>query len=117
MLPEHMPALEEKEAERFLKQDKKPLTENEKKYLERCREIYKNHPIKWIPINYDNIEIKKLSSSHILSNFDCSLDDDLGCNDFIHTEALLFQREKQGITYLFFSNNKIVGYTTIAMSS
>jgi ribosomal protein S18 acetylase RimI-like enzyme len=70
-------------------------------------------------IDFDKLESKKLDDSCNLSNFDCSLEDDLGCNDFIHKEkeALLFQKERQGITYLFFYNEKIVGYVTLAMSS
>jgi GNAT superfamily N-acetyltransferase len=54
-----------------------------------------------------------------LSSFCCDKDDDLGCNDFIHKEeeAKLFQKERQGITYLFFIDGIMVGYATLAMSS
>jgi len=46
MKPQHMPILEGKEAKKFIEQDKKPLSEKDKKHLEKCLEIYKNNPIK-----------------------------------------------------------------------
>lgn len=62
---------------------------------------------------------RKLSLTDNLDEFNCSIDDDLGCNDFIHNEkeAKLFQKEKEGITYLFFLGKKIVAFVTLAMSS
>ena len=42
--------------------------------------------------------------------------DEMGLNEFIHNEALQFQKEKMGITYLFFYNNDIVGFATLTMS-
>jgi GNAT superfamily N-acetyltransferase len=70
-------------------------------------------------INVDNLEIKKLTPEDDLTDFKCDLDDDLGCNDFIHRdeEAKKFQAEHQGITYLFYNNSELVGYVTVAMSS
>lgn len=111
-----MPVLEGKDAKRFIEQDKKPLSSKQKEYLKNCLEIYEKNPIKQILIDFDKIEIKKLDISSELTNFDCSLDDNLGCNDFIRNESLLFQKERQGITYLFFYKNKIVGYSTLSMS-
>jgi hypothetical protein len=46
MLPKHMPTLEGKEAERFIKQDKKPLSRRQKAHLKQCLELYKKNPIK-----------------------------------------------------------------------
>jgi hypothetical protein len=57
-----------------------------------------------------------LTDEHNLSAFDCSIEDEMGLNEFIHKEALQFQREKMGITYLFFYQGTIVGFATIAMS-
>ena len=57
-----------------------------------------------------------LNGSHDLSAFDCSFEDEMGLNEFIHDEALQFQNEKMGITYLFFYGNIIVGFATLAMS-
>jgi len=48
--------------------------------------------------------------------FDCSLGDELGLNEFIHKEALQFQNENMGITYLFFFYDVIVGFATLSMS-
>lgn len=37
--------LDGKDAEKFIQQDKEPLSEEEIKDLERCRELYKKNPI------------------------------------------------------------------------
>ena len=63
-----------------------------------------------------DLRYEKLSSEHDLSTFDCSLKDEMGLNEFIHQEALQFQNEKMGVTYLFFYNDFIVGFATLAMS-
>ena len=47
MLPQHPPILVGKDAKRFIDQDKRPLTSEEKDDLRRCLEIYKKNPIKW----------------------------------------------------------------------
>jgi len=62
------------------------------------------------------LQFEILNSKHNLSSFDCSKDDELGLNEFIHDEALAFQKENLGITYLFFYNGVIVGFATLAMS-
>lgn len=62
------------------------------------------------------LQFEILNSKHNLSTFDCSKDDELGLNEFIHDEALAFQKENLGITYLFFYNGVIVGFATLAMS-
>jgi hypothetical protein len=46
MLPKHMPTLEGKEADEFIKQDKKPLSRRQKAHLQQCLELYKKNPIK-----------------------------------------------------------------------
>lgn len=46
MLPKHMPTLEGKDAEKFIKQDKKPLSSAQKKHLKKCLELYEKNPIK-----------------------------------------------------------------------
>ena len=70
-------------------------------------------------INFQKIIFRKLEPTDNLDAFNCDIDDDGGCNDFIHNEneAKLYQKEKHGITYLFFYENAIVGYITLAMSS
>jgi len=70
-------------------------------------------------IDFDKVKHRKLDLSDDLSDFDCSLEDDLECNEFIHREdeAKLFQKERQGITYLFFYEGTQIGYVTLGMSS
>jgi hypothetical protein len=46
MLPQHIPTLEGKDAEKFIAQDKTPLTTEQKAHLEKCRAVYKKNPIK-----------------------------------------------------------------------
>jgi len=46
MRPEHMPALKGKDANRFIKQDKKPLKSGQKQHLKKCLETYTKNPIK-----------------------------------------------------------------------
>ncbi|MCL2135405.1 MAG: hypothetical protein FWH37_07645 [Candidatus Bathyarchaeota archaeon] len=60
---------------------------------------------------------KILSSETDLSNFNCNIDDELGLNDFIHKDALTYQQEGMGVTHLFYDDDKIVGYVTLAMHS
>ena len=60
---------------------------------------------------------KILNSESDLSNFNCSIDDELGLNDFIHNDALTYQQEGMGVTHLFYDDDKIVGYVTLAMHS
>jgi len=70
-------------------------------------------------IDFDKIWFKKLELSDDLSAFQCDKDDDSGCNDFIRKpeEAKQYQKERHGITYLFFQEETMIGYVTIAMSS
>ena len=46
MLPRHMPTLEGDDAERFVKQDKKPLSRRHKEHLKQCLALYKKNSIK-----------------------------------------------------------------------
>lgn len=61
------------------------------------------------------------NSEHLddLQLFKCDKDDDNGCNDFIHNEneAKKYQKERHGVTYLFFYEETMIGYVTLAMSS
>jgi predicted GNAT family N-acyltransferase len=67
-------------------------------------------------IKAEELRFEILNERHNLSQFDCSKDDETGLNEFIHDEALQFQKENLGVTYLFFHNNVIVGFATLAMS-
>lgn len=67
-------------------------------------------------IKPEELSFRVLQPSDDLSKFDCSLDDSMGINQFIHSEALDYQKEKLGVTYLFFYKNEIVGFATLAMA-
>jgi hypothetical protein len=69
---------------------------------------------KFVP---SDLSVKKLDAQTDLSGFDCSESDDLGLDEFIHKEALDYQKESMGITYLFYNSDEIVGYITVAMGS
>jgi predicted GNAT family N-acyltransferase len=69
-----------------------------------------------IDIEPSELTYEILNDSHDLSVFDCSVKDEMGLNEFIHQEALQFQRENMGITYLFFYKKTVVGFATLAMS-
>lgn len=68
-------------------------------------------------INLEELTAKTLNENIDLGCFDCSVDDPLELNEFIHKEALQYQKESMGITYLFYYNDLIVGYVTIAMGA
>lgn len=67
-------------------------------------------------IDTTDLEIKVLESSDDLTSFNYSKNDIMELNEFIHKQALLYQKENLGVTYLFFYQDKIVGFVTIAMS-
>jgi hypothetical protein len=46
MKPVHMPVLKGKDAKRFIEQDTKPLSSEQKEYLKKCQETYEKKPIK-----------------------------------------------------------------------
>ena len=65
----------------------------------------------------NDFSVKKLDAQTDLTGFDCSETDNLGLDEFIHKEALGYQKESMGVTYLFYNNDKIAGYITVAMGS
>ena len=67
-------------------------------------------------IESQGLEFKILERSDGLSTFDCSEDDVMGLNEFIHSEAMQYQEGNLGVTYLFLYNKRIVGFATVAMS-
>jgi hypothetical protein len=62
------------------------------------------------------LTVKTLEQSDELSRFDCSKNDSMGLNEFIHSEATRYQEEKLGVTYLFYYVGQTVGFATLAMS-
>jgi hypothetical protein len=71
------------------------------------------------PVDFYRVWFRKLQQSDDLQSFKCDKDDDNGCSDFIHkdVEAKQYQKERHGITYLFFHEETMIGYVTLAMSS
>lgn len=67
-------------------------------------------------ISPDELSYKRLEQTDNLSTFDCSKDDAMGLNEFIHEEAKQYQKERLGVTYLFHYKKQIVGFATLAMS-
>lgn len=67
-------------------------------------------------IKPEELSFRVLQQSDDLTEFDCSLNDSMGLNEFIRREALDYQREKLGVTYLFYYRNEVVGFATLAMS-
>lgn len=67
--------------------------------------------------NVRDFSVKKLDAQTDLSGFDCSDNDELGLDEFIHKEALEYQEEGMGVTHLFYNDDKIAGYITVAMGS
>ena len=63
----------------------------------------------------ENFTYEKLSEDVDLSSFCCDREDYSGVNDFIHNQALDYQRGLYGVTYLFYFHDEIVGAATIAM--
>ena len=58
----------------------------------------------------NDFSVKKLDAQTDLTGFVCSESDNLGLDEFIHKEALGYQKESMGVTYLFYNSDKIAGY-------
>lgn len=71
------------------------------------------HPEKF---NSSHLTVEKLSKKHDLSSFHCNKDDISKVDDFIHNEALKYQKENMGISHLFFYNDEIIGFVTLSMT-
>jgi GNAT superfamily N-acetyltransferase len=63
----------------------------------------------------EHLVVKQITEDVDLSGFDCSRDDTLGLNEFIHKEAIKYQNDCMGSTYMFYYQDFLVGYVTIAM--
>jgi len=70
-----------------------------------------------IKIHFSDLKWKILEPTDNLSDFDCSKNDIMKLNEFIHKEALDYQKENLGVTYLFLYQGKIVGFATLAMGN
>ena len=63
----------------------------------------------------NDFTVKKLDDKVDLSSFNCCDNDDLGLDEFIHKEAFEYQQQGMGVTYLFYNDDQIAGYVTVAM--
>jgi len=68
-------------------------------------------------IDFSLISFEILGEHIDFSNFNCNLYDYSGVNDFIHKEALDYQNENLGVTYVYFYDEKIIAFATISMNS
>ena len=66
----------------------------------------------------EQLKFEKLDRQD-LSSFDCRDDgkDEQGLQEFIEKEALNYQQENLGVTYLILLNEKVVAFLTVAMTS
>ncbi|WNZ28650.1 MAG: GNAT family N-acetyltransferase [Candidatus Bathyarchaeota archaeon] len=64
-------------------------------------------------MNLENIDIEILSKKRDISCFSCGEKD---IDEFIHTEAMIFQNERLGVTYLFFYEKQLIGFVTLGMA-
>ena len=67
-------------------------------------------------ITISDLTFQILSEDSDLSFFHCDRNDELGVDEFIHKEALDYQRGHYGVTYLFYYEDRLVGSVTIAMA-
>jgi len=66
-------------------------------------------------IDFQKINVRKLEEGDNLSCFNCTQEDEMGLDEFIHKEALYYRQSRLGITYLFFYEKKKVGFITLSM--
>ena len=67
-------------------------------------------------ITPEKLSTKILEETDDLSTFACDEDDPMGLDEFIHEEAIQFQKEKLGVTHLLLYKRQVVGFGTLAMS-
>lgn len=61
----------------------------------------------------DLVSPKILDKTDDVTGFTCGVKD---IDDFIHREALDFEKERLGVTYLFRHDQKLVGFATLSMA-
>jgi hypothetical protein len=65
-------------------------------------------------IDLSSLTVKKLDDNVDLSQFKCSSQE---IQDFLTEYAMFFQNKSLGVSYVIYSNSKIVGFFTISMDS
>lgn len=64
-------------------------------------------------INLKRASFKILTKDYETKEFCCSVTD---IDEFIHNEALDFQNERLGVTYLLLTKNRLIGFVTLSMA-
>ncbi len=64
-------------------------------------------------IDHNRITPKLLEESDNVSQFSCGVTE---IDTFIHEEALSFQNERLGVSYLFFYQDNLIGFVTLSMA-
>jgi hypothetical protein len=70
-------------------------------------------------VDLTELQFLKLSSTSKLEGFDCTEadgTDPLGLQEFIQREALVYQSERIGVTYLIPHGKDVVAFITVSMS-
>jgi predicted N-acetyltransferase YhbS len=67
-------------------------------------------------IDFSKIEPKILTEEIYDSTFNCNKEDTMGLNDFYHREALDYQKERLGRTFVFIYEGNTVGFVTLSMN-
>lgn len=67
-------------------------------------------------IRPEDLTEKILEETDNLTTFNCSIDDVMKLDEFIHLEAIQYQKEQLGVTHLFLLKGLVVGFATLAMS-
>ncbi|MDP3733814.1 MAG: GNAT family N-acetyltransferase [Nanoarchaeota archaeon] len=65
-------------------------------------------------LDFSKVKAERLSKIYDVSRFDCG-DDDL--NDFIKNDAFVYQEKKLATTTLFFYEEKLIGFFSVAADS
>ena len=68
-------------------------------------------------IDFSEIKPEALTKDNYSPTFDCSYEDTMGLNEFYHKEALNYQKERCGKTFIFFYDDKTIGFITMSMNA
>jgi GNAT superfamily N-acetyltransferase len=71
------------------------------------------------PVDLTKVQFQRLSSTSKLKGFDCTEadgTDPLGLQEFIQKEALVYQSERIGVTYLTLHGKDVVAFITVSMN-
>jgi GNAT superfamily N-acetyltransferase len=64
-------------------------------------------------IDFNQVRFEILTTKHNTNKFCCNVQE---IDEFIHKEAMDFQNERLGVTYLLFLKGKLIGFVTLSMA-